>query len=99
MFYVQKYIICMTFDGGMRASRPTVCIAYSSEELIIVYLRIKMMGKTEYDCTAGIFRERFGSRPLMIRPLYKKQNIIHFMHSGIRPVRRTIRESFPYRIQ
>ena len=38
MFYVQKYIICMTFDGGMRASRPTVCIADSSEELIIGYL-------------------------------------------------------------
>ena len=41
MFYVQKYIICMTFDGGMWASRPTVCIADSSEELIIGYIRIK----------------------------------------------------------
>ena len=42
MFYVQKYIICMTFDGGMRASRPTVCIADSSEELIIVYLLLTL---------------------------------------------------------
>ena len=38
MFYVQKRIICMTFDGGMWASRPTVCIADSSEEVIIGYL-------------------------------------------------------------
>ncbi len=32
MLSEQKYAICMTYDGGMKASRPTVCIANSGEE-------------------------------------------------------------------
>ena len=49
MNHVQKYAICIMFVGGMWASRPTVCIADSSEELIIGYMRstVRLSGGTE----------------------------------------------------